>query len=150
MIIKVLPNRISHKHPELWELIKFAATSADGIKPEENQAYLNELLHALLCERAQCFLKTNKEQTIVKAVIITRLSRNKITEEKFLLLQCYYSFEKSTEKDWAENMAYAMEFAKQEGCSFISFESNNSRIIKLAEFFGFRERNRCLDYRFGG
>ena len=146
MIIKVIAKKI----PEAWEVIKFAATQADGISIKNHQSYLNELLHALLNNKAQCFLRTDKEQKNILAVIITRLEIDKITNEKSLLLQSYYSFEPANDKAWAENMATAMEFAKAEKCSSITFTSLNDRILELSQFFGFEERHRRLDFKLGG
>jgi len=145
MIIKILPNRI----PKVWEIIKHASTQADGIE-HGLEPYLNEMLHALLSGKAQCFLRTNDDQTEVKAVIITRLLIDQFTKEKYLLLQSYFAFEAATDQAWAENMQYAIDFSKKEKCSYISFTSNNERILELAGLYGFKERHRRLDFRFGG
>lgn len=145
MLIKVIPNKI----PEVWEVIKLASTQADGIV-KGLESYLNELLHALLSGKAQCFLRTNDKQTEIEAVIITRLLMDQFTKEKYLLLQSYYAFKAASDKDWGNNMQYAMDFAVHENCSYISFTSSNKRILELAEFYGFNERHRRLDFRLGG
>jgi hypothetical protein len=145
MIIPVIPKRI----PKIWETIKFAATQADGIE-RGLEAYLNDMLHALLSNKAQCFVRTNEKQTEIKAVIVTRLLFDKFTQEKYLLLQSYYAFEAASDQDWLENMEFAIDFSKKEKCSYISFTSNNERILELANLYGFKERNRKLDFRLGG
>jgi hypothetical protein len=145
MITQVLLNKI----PKVWEIIKYASTQADGIE-HGLEPYLNELLHALLSNKAQCFFRVNEKQTKIKAVIITRLLIDQFTKEKYLLLQSYYAFEVASDKDWAENMQYAIDFSKKEKCSYISFTSKNEKILELASLYGFKERHRRLDFRFGG
>jgi len=146
MLIKVIPQQI----PQAWEIIKFAAVQADEIKAEHRQAYVNELLHALLSNKAQAWLRTDTDQKQVKSVVITRLLGDQTTGEKYLLLQSFYAFEAHDSVEWAENMRLAIEFANKEGCSFISFNSKNSRILELATMFGFKERFIRLDYSLGG
>ncbi|MCK5605908.1 hypothetical protein KAR91_28685 [Candidatus Pacearchaeota archaeon] len=143
-ITKVLPSNIPMKDKNgvavLWEAIKFAATQADEVKPENKSRYLNELLHALLNDKAQCFVRYKDDE--MKAIVLTRVVFNKIMEEKELLLQSYYSFKISDKNEWLENMDFARKFAIKEGCKKITFQSHNDKIVKYAKMCGFSE-----DYR---
>ena len=132
-ITKVLPNKI----PVIWETIKFAATQADEVKPENKSRYLNELLQALLNDKAQCFVRYEKDE--MKAIILTRFILNDITQEKELLLQSYFSFKISDKAEWLENMEFARKFAIKEGCQRITFQSYNDKIVEYARMCGFME-----------
>ena len=85
--IKLLATQI----PTYWELIKHIVCKVDEISEKDLQPYLNELLHALLNSKAQCFINLD-DKKIVIGVLITRLMIDKITGEKYLFIQNAYSF----------------------------------------------------------
>jgi hypothetical protein len=137
MVIKLLPSQI----PMFWEAIKRAAISADEVNKENWGVYLNELLHSLLNDRSQCFVRLNEEKRLL-ALMITRLSVDKITNEKGLSLQVLYSWKHVEDKEWQDDYNFIKEFTKHEKCKYIFFESRNPRLWKLAESVGFRENLR--------
>ena len=137
MIIRILPTQI----PQLWEQIKFACVQADEVNKEDMPSYFNELLHALLSDKAQCFIRLNDDRTLL-GLIITRILVDKITGRKSLFIQALYSWKNVEDKEWQDDFSFIREFAKHEQCERISFESRNNRVWKIAEFLGFKENLR--------
>lgn len=145
IICRILPVQI----PQLWEVIKFACVQADEINKEEMPQYFNELLHALLNDKAQCFLKLDDDRTLL-VLLITRILVDKIIDRKSLFLQCLYSWKSVEDKEWQDNFNFVKEFARREQCKFIFFEPRNPRVWKLAELFGCQETNRRFVFEIGG
>jgi len=144
MIVRVLASKIKHA----WGLIASVVTQVDGVKEQDREAYLTELLYALLNNRAQCHLRLGPNE--VKTLVITRFPVDRITGEKQLLLQSYYAFEKSDDNEWAENMQYAVDLAKKEGCTKVIFNSLNPKILEMANRFNFKEDYRMYSVDIGG
>ncbi len=139
MIIKILPKQI----PIFWEAIKFGATQADEIDKKDMQLYLNELLQALLNDKAQCFAALNDER-ILSGLLVTRVVISKITEEKSLLLQSLYVWEAMENQMWQEAFNLIYKFAMMEQCKTISLNSRNKLVWRRAESFGFKEISRAF------
>lgn len=137
MLIKLVAPQI----PDYWEIIKSVATTVDEIDEDILQPYLNELLHALLNDKAHCFVKLNDDNYALWLGIV-RISHDKIIHDKYLYIQCLYAFEKTDLKEWAKDWAFVEQFARKEGCSYISFHSRNRRIWEIGQSVGFNE-----DYR---
>jgi len=136
-IIRILPTQVV----KLWETIKYCVVLADEVNEEERYIYLNELLHALLNEKAQCFVRLSDDRRLL-AVLITRFQVNKITGSKDLYLQGLYSWKAVSDEVWQHNMDFVKEFAKHEGCKRINFRTHNSRVMEIAELLGFKENIR--------
>jgi hypothetical protein len=146
MLIKVVANTVG----KIWEVVKPAVIRADGIEAEHAQAHLNKLLHDLLSNKAQLFLRTNEKQTEIKTIIITRLLFDTVKKQKYLLIQTYYAFSASNDAEWDDNLKVAMEFAKQEECEYIAFKSINPRIIAMGKSVGFATKYTLLELQLGG
>ena len=140
--IKLLPAQI----PQQWELIKYITVKVDEVDEKDLQPYLNELLHALLNGKAQCFLGLSEKRNIT-GVWITRLMIDKITGEKYLFAQILYSFKFVDDESRKQEIDFIKEFARKEQCSYISFRSRNKRIWKIGEMNGFRENFRTFSFR---
>ncbi len=134
MIIKLLSIQI----PEHWELIKFCATKVDQVKDENLQLYLNDLLHALLNGHAQCWVRLNDKREVA-TVMITRITPNKLTGEKYLWMNTVYSFRGTTDDVWEEDREIMKRFAKQVQCSYIYFRATNKRVRDIAKLLGCEE-----------
>jgi len=145
MIIKILSTQI----PQLWEQIKFACVQADEVNKEDMPSYLNELLHALLSDKAQCWLRLGDDRTLL-LLMITRILVDKITGRKSLFIQTLYSWKSVGDNEWQDDYNFVKEFAKHEQCKRISFESRNPRIWELAEVLGFKENLRSFKLSLGG
>ncbi len=142
---RILPVQI----PVFWESIKFVCVQADEINKEDMPSYFNELLHALLSDKAQCFIRLGDDRTL-QGLMITRIIIDKITSKKFLFLQCLYSFRMVQDEIWKQDWNLVMNFAKSEQCSYVSFDSRHERIWEIAQNLGFKERHRRFDFKIGG
>jgi len=145
IIVKIVPTQI----PQLWEVIKFACAQADEVNKEDFPYYFNELLHALLNDKAQCFMRIAEDRTLL-ALLITRIMIDKVTGKKYLFMQCLYSFKAVEDEVWKRDWNFILDFIKREGCSYISFNSRNKRLWDIAEKLGFKERHRTFDFVVGG
>ena len=137
MIVRILPVQI----PQLWEAIKSVYVQVEEINKEDTPFYLNELLHALLNEKAQCFIRLGDDRTLL-GMLITRILIDKVTGRKSLFIQPLYSWKRVEDKEWQDDFNFVKEFAKHEQCKRIYFESGNPKIWQLTEKLGFRENLR--------
>ena len=141
MLIKVTTNKI----PDAWELIKFVATQTSVIDKDDLQAYGIELLHSLLSNKAQCWIRSDDDFNEIKSIAITKIISDRITNKKSLLIQNFYSFSRNSEEEWVNNANTFLEFAKKQKCSTVSFISTNPRIFELGERNGYKESYRKFD-----
>ena len=139
MIIKILSKQV----PLFWEAIKFATIKADEVESKDLQPYFNELLHSLLSDKAQCFVGLDDKKTLI-GILITRVLVDRITEEKYLLLQSVYTWEKLEDQVWGETFDLFRQFAVKEGCKYLSYSSSNPAIWDRAEKLGFKEKTRTF------
>lgn len=144
MTVKLLPTQI----PEYWEIIKFATTTADEVDEKDLQAYLIELLHALLSNKAQCWFNIDKNRK-VKSVLITRIVIDKITSDKQLLLQSFYPFQMTSIELFKEIQSLMVRFAKKEQCVQIILSSPDEEACKIAESLGYRETSKNFVFKTG-
>ena len=144
LIIKVLATQI----PMFWESVKYACAQADEIQRENYPEYLNELLHALLSDKAQCFVRLD-ENRILTAIMTTRIMTNKINKKRYLFIQCLYSHKMVSDSIWEKDWDFIKAFAKSENCSYISFDSGNKRLFELTQKLGFVEKFRTYHYQLG-
>ena len=144
MVLKLLPDQIV----KTWEVIKFSATSADEVDTKYLPDYLNELLNALLNEKAQCWIRLD-ENRMLNWIAITRLMIDKITGEKYCNIQCQYSFKKAEDVDWAITFMTVKKYAEKEKCSYMSGDTRNKRLMEIVERFGCIEHTRNFRINIG-
>ena len=142
MLIKILPDQVV----QLWETIKYAAVKADEIDEKDYPKYLNELLHALLNEKAQCFVRINDKREIV-TIGITRIMRNGVTGEKYLQIQSGFGFQKAEDYLWKQDWETMKDFAKKENCSYVGVMSRNPRVLNLGKLIGMTETYRIFSVK---
>ncbi len=144
-IYRILPTQVI----QFWDAIKFACTQADEVNKEDMPDYFNELLQALLSEKAQCFIVLD-EKKILHSIAVTRITLNKISFKKELYIQCLYSLSKIDNASLAKYFAFLVEFAKKAECVTVTYTSRNSRVWEIAHFVGCVERYRSFEYKLGG
>jgi len=142
MLIKILPDQVV----QLWETIKYAATAVDEIDEKDLSKYLNELLHSLLNEKAQCFVRLDDKREII-ALFITKFLMNTTNGEKYFQIQCVYGFKAAPNEVWKRDWEILKEFAKKENCSYMGFVSRNKRIWDIGKLMGMDEAYRTFKYR---
>lgn len=140
--IKLLASQIV----QYWELIKYVCVKVDEVDEKDLQSYLNELLHTLLNDKAQCFISLDDKRAVV-TVFITRLMIDKITGKKYLFIQNMYSFRAADNETREAESEFLKEFAREEQCAYISLKSRNKRIWDLAEGNGYKELFRVFSFR---
>lgn len=142
MIIKVLSTQV----PSFWEAIKMTVKQADEVDDKDLQPYLNELLHALLNDTAQCWVRLDENRTLI-ALCVTRVQVDKVTGDRYLYMQSLYSWQKQDENIWKRDRDFIGEFAKKEGCKYLTFNSRNEAMFNIADILGFKERTRIFELR---
>jgi hypothetical protein len=133
MSVKLLPYQI----PKLWNEIKFAFSTVNGIS---DGRVLNKLLLNLLNDKAQCFVRTDDNLQLM-ALMTSEIIIDGI-DEKCFVVTCLYSFKSTNQNQWSEDIEFIKRFAKAVGCKKITFQTNNPRISELGLSNGFKE-----DYR---
>ena len=139
MVIRLLPNQI----PRFWEAIKFASTHAEDVSEEDRGDYLNSLLHSLLNDKSQCFVKLGEERNLL-AIAVTQLVVDKVTNEKSLFLKILYSWKYSLDEEWKDRFVLIRQFAESEKCKYIYFEARNPKVWQVGEAIGFKEHFRTF------
>jgi len=129
--------------PMFWEAIKFACVKADEVDTEQRPAYFNELLHALLSDKAQCFVSLDNNRRLIR-IAITRIITDKITLVKELLIQCLYSIEGMDDETLQYEWKILQQFADKEKCKNVIFSSRNHRVWELGRNIGAKERYRSF------
>jgi hypothetical protein len=144
-IYRLLPLQI----PQFWEAIKFACENADGVKKEYMQQYFNELLQALLSDKAQCFIVLD-EKRVLHSIAVTRVIIDKFFARKDLHIQCLYSLSKMPDEALMEYFNFISSYAKQEECKAVTYNSANPRIWEIAGAVSSIEQYRSFVYFLGG
>ena len=141
MIIKLTPPKVV----TYWELIKYANINGDLVSDDHRQQVLNETLHALLNETAQCFIRLDDNRQVI-AVLLTRIQVDKVSGDKLLYIQCIFSFRSVSDNQWEEDWQYLKTFAKSNSCEYIEAESSNVQIFKIMQQLSARELYRTFRY----
>jgi hypothetical protein len=138
MIHKIVASQI----PQFWDTIKFAVLNADNVAEKDRQLYLNQLLAHLLCDKAQCFVRSlNRE---LQALTITRIIKDEITGENSLIISSLFSFKVVPNSEWLSDIEAIRKFAKVNHCKKVVAVSNNPRVFEIANSIGFVERYRSF------
>ncbi len=141
-IYKILPVQI----PLFWNSIKFACIKADNVKQEGMQVYFNELLQALLSDKAQCFVALNEDK-VLASICVTRILVDKFYGNKELLVQCLYSMETISDEDVINYWKFIADFARVAQCKYLVYNTRNPRVWHIAEVLGCAERYRTFEYK---
>lgn len=139
MIIQLMPQDI----PQFWEAIKFTCKNADEVNEKDFPAYANELLIALLTEKAQCFVRLD-DKRILHALVVTRVYDNKLTNEKYLFVQSLYAWTPTGTGEWTSDLDFIVQFAKSAGCAYIKTQSRHERVYTFLRSIGFSEESRTF------
>ncbi len=145
MVIRLLPDQI----PMFWETIKFAVTRSNVIQEQLIEGYFIELLHSLLNSTSQCFVCLNEDRQL-QGLLVSDLTKNKITGIKTLVLRALYSWSLLSNEEWQIVVNLLKEFTRVVGAKYVTFTSSNPRIWDLALRFGCREQPKAFIYEVGG
>lgn len=142
MIIKILSPQI----PAFWDAIKFTVRSAEPLNDESLQPVYNDLLQALLSDKAQCFVSVGSERRL-RGLILSRVMMDTVTDEVFLMLGSLYAWDKITDEEYKEGHDLIMRFARKQDCKYIAARTSNLRTMEIANNLGFREKYRMFEVR---
>lgn len=145
MVVKLLSTQI----PIFWESIKFCVTNADEVKAKDLQYYLNTLLHLLLSDKSQCFVRLDNDRNLL-GIMITKVEVNKITGNQQLRIQCLYSFSNVKDVEWKNDYNIISQFAKNTKCKSVVFNTHDKRVMRLGKLVGFVEADRSFVLVLGG
>ena len=136
MIIKILPLQI----PQFWEAIKSTIRSVVPASTSQDiQVLYVEALHALLNDKAQCFVCLDNNR-ILKGMILTRIGVDKVVGCTYIQFELAYAWDKLTNEDWQETYELVMLFCKKADCKYMLIKSINPRILEMAARYGFTKK----------
>lgn len=144
MIYKLLAIQIV----SFWDAIKYAVVQTDEVSEKNIPKYFNELLQALLSDKAQCFVTLN-ESKILQGVCITRIVINKVQLERELHIQSVYSIELMNDRELQECFGFIVQFAKKEGCSRVTYDSRNPQVWQISKVLNCTECYRSFALELG-
>ena len=145
MLIKLLATQI----PDFWEVIKYGVLRADNIPVETSEVYLNDMFLSLLNDKRICYVSLDDEHQVT-ALLILQIKIDNITNDKYLYMQCLYSFKPTPLEAWQKYFKFVKDFAEMEKCNYLRFESNNDRLIKMAKSVGFKHNFITMSLNLGG
>ena len=134
MIIRLLAAQI----PQFWEIIKTTGVMTDAVKEEDRPRYFVELLHKLLNDRAQCFVRLNQYRRVT-LVLITEKMFDSVTLKSHISIEAVYAFSQTPEPEWAEVFENVRKFAKNVGCDSVHGRSTNQKALDICMAHGFAE-----------
>lgn len=137
--VRLLPSQV----PQLWNAIKFASMSTDRVSENNVGAHLNKLLHSLLSDKSQCFIRFDENRQLI-GLMITRIQDDEMLGERTLFITCLFSYKVIDEEQWRQEFSLLTNFARKNKCTKISTLSNNPRVFEIAGYVGFTESYRCL------
>jgi len=143
MMLKLLSNQI----PDYWEVIKHTISNTDAVEDQNLPGYLNNLLHDLLSDKAQCFFRIDPESRKIYTVVVTRIEENRLSGYKTFIMQSVFSFEAEDIKKRELERDFLKDFAKRRECSSIVFKSPHPAAWKLGKAMGFKEIHRAYMYQ---
>ena len=147
MIIKLLPNQV----PRFWEAIKYAFRQTGYATDAQFPARMNELLHELLSNKAQCWIMLDDKRTLT-AMMVTLLQHDKYAGRKYLHIELIYAWTQTVDSAWLGLAGIVRDFAIQEKCGYATFYAisggSQSRVVQLAKMVGWRESGTNYKYDF--
>lgn len=139
----------SKEIPEHWELIKFCVEKADEIDEKDLQSHLNDILHSLLNDKSQCWVRLEEDPKRIIGVGITKIIVTQPSGKKSLFFQYLYSFKHIPTSVWSAAWQLGIDFAEKEGCHGIKICTRNKRLQEMAISLGFKEEPRTFEYILG-
>lgn len=145
MRVRILANQI----PPFWDSIKYCMVNVNAIDDGHSQLYFNELLHDLLSDTAQCFVRLSTDR-ILESLMVTKIIINKLTNIKTLHIHGLYSFRRASMKEWAEDFKLIRNFANRIQCKTITFDTDNAKVMELGRSVGFVDGKKSFVLDLGG
>ena len=136
-------NLLASQIPMFWEAIKFAVKKADGI---DSPKYFNNLLQALLNNKAQCFVRLSEDRRLI-GICITRVLADRLTDEQYLYVQSLYSWKYEPDEIWQKDFDLLKATARKLNCKYVGCTSSSSRMFDVYQSVGLIEQMRIYSVR---
>ena len=145
MLIRLLPSQI----PTVWNHIKYAVSKVMQLSGDDYTRYIVKLIHSLLTEKSQCFVRLNDERKLT-GVTITKIVVDNYTKERKLIIDIVYSYEHIDENEWQSYFEIIRDFAVKNNCVEMETNSGVARVHQIANMTGFVEKTRTYSLKLGG
>lgn len=132
MLVKLLPDQIA----KLWDIIRYGLIRTWPIGTESGSERVQDVLRNLLSETIQCWMAKDGEEFL--GFLLTKICICDVTGSKSLNLISVFGFKVVPDAQWARGMEQLIEFAKANGCSYVTATSDNAKILRLLEHFNFK------------
>lgn len=130
MITRLLPDQISR----LWPIIKYGVEQTLPPFVVEHSDNMNRILSSLLCGKTSCWISYRRgEETILDAVILTKIIFDDASYTKNLLLYSVYGYTEMDESSWIEGFAFMSKYAKSINCSRLIAYTDIPYLIEMAK-----------------
>lgn len=142
LLVRVRPDRLV----EHWPFIKLAIASSGPPSVALSEATMLRLLMQMLAGGMQVWVANRVKEFPSKAIALltTSIMTDALVGTKNLLMFSFYGWEDISDKEYLMGFATLKRFALAEGCTSISFYSNNDRLLSIAAKVGF-----LTDFRYG-
>jgi hypothetical protein len=131
LIVKLLPDQI----PPYWDIIKHGSQQVLPPTTADNPAAMNGILQNLLTGILQCWVLFDTDGQHFKAFLITDISTDHFSNQRFLHLYVLYGIRPLDEAEWLQSIEVLTAFAQSNNCQVITGYTNNDALCdKLAQY----------------
>jgi len=132
MLVRLLPEQISHR----WDTIKEAISRALPPTVNGGPKTFNNILEDLLNGEKQCWVSQRRGDHKIDAVVTTQIQVDNDSEEKTLLIYSVSSFDKLSGESWVEGFEGLRKYALSEECAAITGFTNVDKVVQIVEKLG--------------
>lgn len=132
MLVKLLPDQVA----KLWDVIRYGLVRTWPIGTEHSSERVQDVLRSLLAETIQCFMAKDGEDFL--GFLLCKVCICDVTGSKSLNIMSVFGFKVVPDETWVKGMEQLVQFAKANGCSFVTATSDNAKILQLLSRFNFK------------
>jgi hypothetical protein len=122
---------------KIWDYIRFGVLSTASPITNTSPEGIRNILKNLLLGTIQCWAIS--EDSKMKGFVLTTISGDYVSGEKFLNIYDFYTFEQFAPETWENGIKALEEFAKANMCNKMTAYSDIPAIISISEKLGFRK-----------
>jgi len=144
MIVRLISLQIG----QFWDVIKYSLQQVERIGIDDSEIRFNELLAALLSDKAQCFLKYKDDR--ISMIMITEIFEERNLNLRSLKIRSLYSFALTNNDEWEEDFKIIRDFALGEKCTQILLDTGSGRVEEIVRGVGFKKLHTTMGLQLGG
>lgn len=145
MIIQLDPRNFS----VFWPMIRHGILASSVIPRELYDQYAVKVLENLLSGLFQTWLifewDEEKEEKLIHASLVTSLQEDKLTDLKYLYIECIYGYRPMTSELSLEASDELLKYAESQNCVFVRCHTNNTRVFNILKDAQFSEVTRIFE-----